>query len=496
MRMPQIGVTVRRLLAVGLTVLLLPVALRAAEPVKLRYGWQGGQRYAFEIEIVADRGEEIETLKGTPVLRVESVDRDGAKIVLQNKDLASTTRAKQPGRGAFRFPSPPRIPRGPGGPFGAFTGHEMTLDDRGRVVNQRGESQLPFVLGNLSQLLVEPLPAEAEAQWSRTESTGIRISSEWPPRSPFRQDVEKERLNAEETTRVTVEKVTPEAATLKREYRLQTVEAVDGKPRMEFSGSGTITFDRRRNLLSSMDYAANFIVRESNTETRYPITVKFHLLSDAELAEYEAKQARLAAERKAAPQGDERAQLIADLNSGDINKARPAILTLNGKEPDQPDAEMASALALFLSGEDKSLRSISAQILEKWATDAEIDPLVAALTDDSPVVVNAAMKALGRLRAAAAIDPIAEGLGTNQTRIAASAALIMMGSAAEEKVAGLLQHDDWVTRMEAAKVLKEIGTAKSLEALGSAARVDDNGLVKKFAAEAVEAIEARGAEKT
>jgi hypothetical protein len=371
----------------------------------------------------------------------------------------------------------------------------MTLDERGRVVNQRGDSQLPFVLGNLSQLIVEPLPAEAEAEWSRTESTAIRISSEWPPRSPFRQDVEKERLNAEETTKVTVQNTTADAVTLKREYRLQTVEAVDGKPRMEFSGSGTITFDRHRNLPSNMDYAANFIVRETNTETKYPITVKYRLLSDAELAEYEANQARLAAERKAAPQGDERDGLIADLKSGDINKARTAIVKMNGKEPGQPDPEMAAALAPFLSGEDKSLRSISAQILEKWATEAEIDPLLAALKDDSAVVVNSAMKALGRLRAVAAIEPIAEGLGANQTRQAASEALKLMGAAAEEKVAALLTHDDWVARMEAAKVLKEIGTEKSLKALQSAARDDDNGLVKKFAAEAVEAIKGRGAEE-
>lgn len=493
MRFPCRHLSVPHLLAFGITGLLVPMTLRAAEPVKLRYGWQAGQRYAWEVEIVADRGEDIETLKGTPIFRVESVGQDGAKIVLQNKDLASTTRPKQPARGTFRFPSPPRIPRGP---FSAFTGHEMTLDDRGRVVNQRGESQLPFVLGNLSQLLVEPLPAEAEAEWSRTESTGIRISSEWPPRSPFGQDVEQERLNAEETTKVTVEKVTPEAVTLKREYRLQTVEAVDGKPRMEFSGSGTITFDRRRNLPASMDYAANFIVRESNTETKYPITVKYRLLSEAELAEHEANQARLAAERKSAPQGDERAQLIADLNSGDINKARKAILTMNGKEPDQPDAEMAAALAPFLSGEDKSLRSISAQILEKWATEAEIEALLAVLQDDSPVVVNSAMKALGRLRAEAAIDPIAEGLGKNQTRLAAVEALKLMGSAAEERVAGLLTHADWVTRMEAAKVLKEIGTEKCLTALQAAARNDENGLVKKFAAEAVETIQGRGAEQT
>jgi hypothetical protein len=44
-------------------------------------------------------------------------------------------------------------------------------------------------------------------------------------------------------------------------------------------------------------------------------------------------------------------------------------------------------------------------------------------------------------------------------------------------------------------VLKEIGTDKSLKALQSAARDDKNGLVKKSAAEAVEAIKGRAAEK-
>jgi hypothetical protein len=465
----------------------------AAEPVLLRYGWKAGERFAYQMEIVADKGDETETLKGTPTFVVESVDKDGAKVVLRNKDLGSTTQAKTQGRPPFgiRPPGPPRIPRiGP--PGASFQGHELTLDDRGRVVNERGDSQLPFVLGNLSALVFEPLPEKAEAAWKRTESTGISIKAGgWPPLSPFREDVEKERLNAEETTAFTIESVTADAVTIKKDYTLATVETVDGKPRLEFKGQGTITFDRRRNVPARLDYAANFFVRENNREVKFPIKATYRLLTGAEVADLDAKAAASAAELKAAPTGDERSEMLANLKSGEKSRALRSLQALQQKEPAAADEEVSAALAEWLTNDDRTYRWLAAQALERWGTEKTAPALRKAIGDDFPVVANSAMKALGRLKDKDAVEPLVAGLADLQKRQAAAAALKSLGVPAEREVRKALEHAEWQVRLEAVRILKEIGTAESVATLKSVGTSDDNALVKREAKEAAKAIEDR-----
>jgi hypothetical protein len=469
---------------------VLSLQSSAAQPVALRYEWEAGARYGFEVEITADHGEEIETLKGTPIVEVTSVTDDGARIRLHNKDLTSVTTPKRQGRSPVRFPSIPRIPSaiGPG-----FNGHELTLDVRGRVINQRGESQLPFVLGNLAQLLIEPLPADAVETWTQSESTAIRITSEWPPRSPFRRDVDQERLNAEETTTFTLSEVGDDSVILRKEYRLETVEAVNGQPRMELSGSGELTFDRDRRMPSSLTYEAHFIVREDNTEVKYPITVKFRLLTDDELAEDDRRAAEQLAAMKAPPTGEQRETMLADLTAGDINRGRRALIEIQPKEPaaDQPDAELAAALAGWLGSDDQSLRHLAAQALEKWGTAEEIPELLAALDDDTQIVVNSAMRALGRLHATEAIETLVAKLADNQSRLAASEALKAMGADAEEPTLKALDDPEWTVRLEACRILEQIGTNKSVERLRTAGRDDENALIRQVSQQAADAIEAR-----
>jgi hypothetical protein len=369
----------------------------------------------------------------------------------------------------------------------------LTLDARGRVINQRGESQLPFVLGNLAQLLIEPFPADAVETWTQTESTSIRITSEWPPRSPFRRDVEKERLNAEETTTYTVQETGDASVTINKEYKLETVEAVDGKPRMELSGDGTLTFDRARSLLSSLDYEANFIVREDNTETKYPITIKFRLLTEDELAEHDRQAAEQLAAMKAPPTGEQRETMLADLTSADINRGRKALIEIQPKEPaaDQTDAELAAALAEWLDSDDQSVRHLAAQALEKWGTAEEIPALLDILDDDSQIVVNSAMKALGRLHATDAIETLVAKLAENQSRLAASEALKAMGADAEEQTLTALDDPEWTVRLEVCRILEQIGTDKSIERLRTASSDDENALIRQVSKQAADAIEAR-----
>ena len=485
------AVTVKQMRNCGALVMYVALGCleaAAADPVELRYRWEAGARHAYEVKVTADHGDAVETLTGTPLLIVESAEDGQARMRLENSQLISVRQAKNPGR--VRIPAAPRIPTDLGR---GFRGHELTLDNRGRVINQRGESQLPFVLGNLAQVLIEPLPADAVESWTQTESTTIRISSEWPPRSPFRRDVEQERLNAEETTTFTITDVSADAVVIQKEYRLATIETVKDQPRMELAGSGEITFDRQRQLPTALDYKASFIVREDNQEVKHPLTVTYRLLSAEELAAYDERVAAAAAEMKAAPTGEQREALLADLSSNEVTRGRKALIEIQPKEPpaDQMDADLAAALAKWLGSDDQSLRHLAAQALEKWGTSEEIPQLLAALDDDSQIVANSAMKALGRLHATEAVERLVTNLAESRSRLAASEALKAIGADAEDQTLTALDDAEWVVRLEACRILEVIGTEKSVERLRTASQEDENALIRQVSKQAADAIEAR-----
>ena len=149
------------------------------------------------MEIEIDHGDEVETQKGTVVLSVVPGSEGQALVSMPPLHLASQQTLK-PGRNPFAPGFGPPIPRIPAmGPpeFGAFSGHELKMDSRGRVIAERGEGQLPFALGALVPLIFQPLPEAAEARWQRTENPAIRLTADWPFRSPFRADTETGRHN-------------------------------------------------------------------------------------------------------------------------------------------------------------------------------------------------------------------------------------------------------------------------------------------------------------
>ena len=90
---------------------------------------------------------------------------------------------------------------------------------------------------------------------------------------------------------------------------------------------------------------------------------------------------------------------------------------------------------------------------------------------------------------------MAQGLTHVNERDAASRALKAMGPAAEESVLSYVSFADTLTRFEAARVLGEIGTAKSLEPLQKA--LSQWGATDSIFAQQVrmsrQSIEARGA---
>lgn len=493
--------------AVALAGLLRGLVLSAGEaqpapagpvppPAPLRYGWAQRAVHHYAVELEIDHGDEVETQKGTVVLTVTPVE-DGQAVLSMPPLRLVSQRVRKPGRdpGGPWF-GPPPIPRPPAirAPMpGVFLGHEVTMDARGRIVSERGEGQLPFALGAFIPLVFQTLPEGVEARWQRTETVVIRTTAEGFFVSPLRPEVETGRYNAEEVTALEVRSLTDAHAELAWTHSLKTVQTVQGEPVMELTGAGTIVLNRSLGVPSEVKHTLRFCEREENREQRYPIRFSCVLLDDTALERRreQAEAARAAAEAsRAPPTAEEREALLADLKSGDQTRARKALFSLQRKRPEKPDKAMAEAIADWLEKGDLHLRQQAAEALGEWGTRDAVPKLLKCL-EGNGFDARAAARALGKLRESRAAPVLAGKLTDMGWRVDAAAALKAIGKPAEKPVSRLLQDRDWGVRLEACRILQEVGTQDSLESLEAAAARDENPLVRQAAGAAARAIRAR-----
>ena len=198
----------------------------------LRYRWQAEKTYQYSMNIEADLGESIETLSGTPAYVVRSTGKDGTELVFNGR-LMPSQRFKPAQR--IPFGGPPRMRS----PFSNFSGvgiptfppteHLLHYDDRGHLQSMSGQSQLPYILGNLSQLLIVPFSEELEAKWVETEKTSITLKSaddRFPfprPRfGPFADRDEGQRLEARERSEYQRDEPKDNTVVIHKKYELKT----------------------------------------------------------------------------------------------------------------------------------------------------------------------------------------------------------------------------------------------------------------------------------
>lgn len=125
-----------------------------ADGQELRYGCKPGERYLYSVKIEIEGEDIVEELNGTSSYTVRAADQDGITLVHSGR-LFPTRRAKQ---GLVPLIVPGRL--GFGGPFsgvgiGMPNESKLRIDAFGKVVRSSGESQLPAMLGNLSDLVIE-----------------------------------------------------------------------------------------------------------------------------------------------------------------------------------------------------------------------------------------------------------------------------------------------------------------------------------------------------
>ena len=409
-----------RTLILSAVLVVFSGAVAAAQAPTLRYDWKPDQTFAYRTTIVVEMPDKIDTYQGVTTYTVKSVEKENRLVVYQG-GLAKTSKAKETERP--RGFGPPRFgfPGGPPSPFSRnnFRGtdqttNEITISPVGNVSQLKGDSQLPYLLGNVSLLPFEPLPGTALKEWKNESGTSI---TERPERSedrfprfgrfgPVQSDGEHEVQAASETTSF---KVTGEAAgivTVAKTYTLKSPPPKAGEQGFELSGSGTWKFDTKLNVSDSLHMEQKLTIAGNNQQVLVPITIDYKRLTDEELA-------KVTEERKAAADAlrakheetikaraeeqritetplteDAKQAAVAVLKGSDKVQQVKTLAALAKKNLANPDEEIAMAIEPLLKHADRPVREAAHQALIKWSLSyrprGEIDAQYAGMHGVSP----------------------------------------------------------------------------------------------------------------
>jgi hypothetical protein len=374
----------------------------------------------------------------------------------------------------------------------------IRIDSRGRVLESKADAPLPYLLGDLSELVVEPLPRGNEASWTINSDPAVAVVSVNYPYWRSSQVRFREGIPAVEKTVYTIEGESDNLLVVGKHYEMTSAATVAGKPRIEAAGEGKLKFDTRRGVFAALDFDMRVTVREANRSEETPLHITYRLLSDEDLAEaaQDAKKAKDEAENaereKVRPlNAKEVRAAVADLDSGDAQRMGRAFKLLGQKKPEEPAPRLARTLeAIMLHSDNVGHRADAASALKNWSDAKSVPALMKALGDSwAPVQANA-LEALCPYKPKEAIKPAARMLVDGMTRGAAAKFLKAMGPDAEDAVLGQIKNrDDWV-RATVCELLGVIGTKKSIPALEKAV-FDESWMVNGNARKSVAAIKAR-----
>jgi hypothetical protein len=365
-------------------------ATALAQQSELRYQWEQGKQFAYEVTVTVDSPTDVTTYKGITRYTVDASDDKQSRLTYRGGTNESTKYKESANRGGF----PPFGPFGRGGlsipsPFArpTFAGkiqttNRITLSSRGGVLALEGDSQLPYLLGNVSLLPFEVLPEGGEATWKVDGGIAITEGGDdrrgrFGPFDPFIGSNPRSEQAASEVTTYTIASKAAQKVTIKKSYHLKTPK-IDDKPAYDMQGSGTWTFNPQERMPESLDFKHTLIIDEDNTKVTVPITVAYRRLSTEELAkidsEAKAKQAEMArvsaetkARREAPLTTDERQATLAALKSGDTTGVLESLKMLADKTPQEEDSEIAEAIRPLLAHENKKVAEDAQKALAAWS---------------------------------------------------------------------------------------------------------------------------------
>ncbi|MBC8354388.1 MAG: hypothetical protein H8E66_20525 [Planctomycetes bacterium] len=292
---------------IGLCLVAVCLVATTAQAEPLRYRWAADAQFVYDVQIVADVPDAIETLAGKIIYEVKSTDQP-SKISYRG-GLKKTTKKKPSSASSSRggpfgdvFGRPP----GFGSPFArqsnpfkglGHTTNEVMVSSTGSILAMEGSSQLPYLLGNLSLLVFEPLSETEQTNW-KVEG-GVTISEKkdrgesFGPFDPFaRRGGPDKTMAAGESTSFVKEGAQADLLSFKRTFRLNSPGDDTG---FSIDGTGRWVFNTKLGMSESLDFKQKLTISKDNVEIVVPVSIKYRRISNDEWVKMEAD--RIEAER-------------------------------------------------------------------------------------------------------------------------------------------------------------------------------------------------------
>jgi hypothetical protein len=252
------------------------------DPLRLEAGYS----YTYRVKASTQRNGFEEDVDGTVVYAVKSVRPDGVARVTCTEEISCSVKSRA------EFAS--------GGAGGAghasFSEHHSTeestatsstsecfeIDRYGRTVGADTGGNLPFPVGRMSHLAIEPLPLADENAWTISGDVGIVLTDgAEPPLSPSAGSG-GEPLLAREKTTYTIEGPRGPSITVRKTYGFATAAEGDDKPLLTVTGEGDLTFDRQSGVFTSSTMTMRVTVDEDDGSAELASMVQCVLIGVAE----------------------------------------------------------------------------------------------------------------------------------------------------------------------------------------------------------------------
>lgn len=431
---------------------------------ELKYDFKPGRHYGYDLTMVIDTEDFVETRTGYSLFRVDEAGDD--RISMLHRGELTPHRKEKPG--GRRDWGPVHINASPS---------HMSIDRQGKLLASQYAQSLDHVLGLFETLAIEHLPEKPEDQWVWENELKFVESRSFSgmnagdgPFSPKRKATERSEYSIEEDS--------GDLIRVRKKYTMESGEGIRGMAHVDIKGGGTFLFSRREGIVSELDMKYEVLTRKDGDRETVSAQVKCRRMAPsklnrmvADLEDQWKRNSGILYEElpKKALEAGERTQLLRDLQSKDLAKQEAAVDRLLWAPADETPADIGDALAAIVSN-SKSVgaRVKAAKALKTWVSPAAVAVLTEAVDDwayfpGAPLdskrpLSRAAMEALGAIgteEAARGLCRWMEDYGSEIVPV-----LISVGPAAEIPVVELLAKGSQASQ-RACTILTEIGTIRS-----------------------------------
>ncbi len=409
----------------------------------LRYAPAVGNEYHYEISIEMQIANKKRMLRGQTRYRVESVENDEVRMTCSGglRDDGQSSDGNGPGDLA-PFPwaggNPSPFARTPYRGMTPTTS-EVTINRHGELIAMKGQSELPYFLGELSMLPIEPLSRQDQASWTVAGEINIQSlekRSGLDAIAPF-GEVRNDRQLRTATSNATYRLTTRDKniASIEKTYELKMPVKSENSA-LELSGTGTWKFNSQIGMPESMDLTYTVKLELGGALVSVPLKLTYKRLSDeeivrrkavtdefAEQARLHAEEARLEAERPL--DKDTKRELLAKMRSDKNFDQMKALLQLGAKRPKDPDPEIVAQIKRLMSAGDRAVEGAAKRALKNWDSQYAMQEKLLSSYDSSGTVESTGRKVSAstnlypgmiiqvrdrsRWRAAEVVEPLSSG---------------------------------------------------------------------------------------